>query len=47
MYWDESEIFKILPFFNSSIEILNSSINQKIKKFSNIRLLKKLPFLMI
>ena len=38
MYWDESKIFKILPFYNSHIDI------PKIKKFSNIRLLKELPF---
>ena len=35
---DESEIFKILPFYNSYIE------RPKIKKLSNIRLLKELPF---
>ena len=38
MYWDESKIFKILPFYNSYIDI------PKIKKLSNIRLLKELPF---
>ena len=38
MYWDESKIFKILPFYNSFIDV------PKIKKFSNIRLLKELPF---
>ena len=38
MYWDESKIFKILPFYNSYIDI------PKIKKSSNIRLLKELPF---
>ena len=38
MLWDESEIFKILPFYNSYIE------RPKIKKLSNIRLLKELPF---
>ena len=41
MYWDESKIFKILPFYSSYIDI------PKIKKSSNIRLLKELPFLMI
>ena len=35
---DESEIFKILPFYNSFIDV------PKIKKLSNIRLLKELPF---
>ena len=38
MYWNESEIFKILPFYNSYIDI------PKIKKCSNIRLLKELSF---
>ena len=38
MAWDESEIFKILPFYNSYIE------EPKIKKLSNIILLKELPF---
>ena len=35
---DKSKIFKILPFYNSYIE------KQNIKKLSNIRLLKELPF---
>ena len=38
MLWNESEIFKILPFYNSYNE------RPKIKKLSNIRLLKELPF---
>ena len=38
MVWDESKIFKILPFYNSFIDV------PKIKKLSNIRLLKELPF---
>ena len=38
MLWNESEIFKILPFYNSYIE------RTKFKKLSNIRLLKELPF---
>ena len=38
MLWDESEILKILPFYNSYIE------RPKIKKLSNVRLLKELPF---
>ena len=38
MLWDESKIFKILPFYNSCIE------RPKIKKLSNIQLLKELPF---
>ena len=36
--WNESEIFKILPFYNSYIDI------PKIKKLSNLQLLKELPF---
>ena len=36
--WNESEIFKILPFYNSHIDI------PKIKKLSNLQLLKELPF---
>ena len=35
---DESEIFKTLPFYNSFIDV------PKIKKLSNIRSLKELPF---
>ena len=35
---DETEISKLLPFYNSYIE------RPKIKKLSNIRLLKELPF---
>ena len=38
MHWNESEIFKILPFYHSYIE------RPKIKKFSNVKLLKELPF---
>ena len=38
MLWYESKIFKILPFYNSYIE------KPKIKKLSNVRLLKELPF---
>ena len=38
MLWNESEIFKILPFYNSYNE------RPKIKKLSSIRLLKELPF---
>ena len=38
MLWDESEIFKILPFCNSYIE------RPKIKKLNNMELLKQLPF---
>ena len=37
MLWDESKIFKLLPFYNSFIDV------PKIKKLSNIRLLKELP----
>ena len=38
MVWDESKIFKILRFYNSFIDA------PKIKKLTNIRLLKELPF---
>ena len=38
MYWDESEIFKLLPVNNSYIDI------HKIKNLSNLQLLKELPF---
>ena len=38
MLWDESEIFKILPFYDSYIE------RPKITKLSNVRLLKEFPF---
>ena len=38
MVWDETKIFKTLPFYDSYTE------KPKIKKLSNIRLLKELPF---
>ena len=38
MHWDESEIFKILPFYNTLIE------KPKIKKLNNVQSLKELPF---
>ena len=39
MVWDESKIFKALPFYNSFIDV------PKVKKLSNIRLLiKELSF---
>ena len=38
MLWDESEIFKRLPFYDSYIE------RPKIKKLNNVQLLKELPF---
>ena len=38
MRWDESEIFKILPFYNTFIE------RPKIKKVNNAQLLKEQPF---
>ena len=38
MLWNESETFKMLPFYNSYIE------RPEIKKLSNIKLLKKLSF---
>ena len=39
MVWDESKIFKVLPFYNSFIDV------PKVKKLSNIRLLiKELSF---
>ena len=38
MHWDEGEIFKILPFYNSCIE------RPEIKDLSNVELMKELPF---
>ena len=38
MRWDESEILKILPFYNTFIK------RPRIKKLSNVELLKELPF---
>ena len=38
MHWDESETFKILPFYDGYIE------KAKIKKLGNVELLKELPF---
>ena len=38
MHWDESEIFKILRFYDSYFE------RSKIKKLNNIELLRELPF---
>ena len=38
MLWDESEIFKILPFYDSYIE------RPKIKKLNNVQLMKELLF---
>ena len=38
MHWDESKIFKILPFYNSYIE------RPEVKKLSNVELMKELPF---
>ena len=38
MLWDESEIFKILPFYNTFTE------RPKITKWNNVELLKELPF---
>ena len=38
MHWDESKIFKILPFYDSYIE------RHEIKKLNNVQLLKELPF---
>ena len=38
MYWDESEIIQILPFYNSYIN------KPKVKKLNNVQLLNKLPF---
>ena len=37
MYWDESKVFKMLPFYNYFIDV------PKIRKLSNIRLLIELP----
>ena len=39
MLWNESKIFKILPVFDSYIEI------PKIRRLNNIRLLKKFLFM--
>ena len=38
MHRDESEIFKILPFYDIYIE------KPKVKKLTNVQLLKELPF---
>ena len=38
MFWDESEIFKLLPFYDSYIE------RPKIKRINNVQLLKELHF---
>ena len=38
MLWDESKIFKILPFYNSYTDV------PRVKKLSNVRLLKELHF---
>ena len=38
MFWDESEIFKLLPFYDTYIE------RPKIKKLNNVELMKELPF---
>ena len=38
MHWDESEIFKILRFYNSYIE------RPEVKKLGSTELMKKLPF---
>ena len=38
MHWDAKELFKILPFYNTFIE------GPKVKKLSNVELLKELPF---
>ena len=38
MHWDESEIFQLLPFYDSYIE------NPRIKKLNNVQLFKEPPF---
>ena len=38
MHWDENEIFKLLPFYDTYIE------RAKIKKLNNAQLLKEVPF---
>ena len=38
MHWDESEILKILPFYNSYIE------RPEVKKLNYVELMKELPF---
>ena len=37
MHWDESEIFQLLPFYDSYIE------KPRIKKLNNVQLFKELP----
>ena len=38
MHWDAKELFKILPFYNTFVEV------PKVKKLDNVQLLKELPF---
>ena len=38
MYWGAKKLFQVLPFYNTFIE------KTKIKKLSNVELLKELPF---
>ena len=38
MHWDAKELFKILPFYNTFIEV------PKVHKLNNVKLLKELPF---
>ena len=38
MHWDAKKLFQILPFYSTFIE------RSEIKKLSNVRLLKELPF---
>ena len=38
MHWDAKKLFQVLPFYNTFIE------KPKIKKLSNVQLLKELPF---
>ena len=38
MHWDANKIFQVLPFYDAYIE------KPKVKKLSNVQLLKKLTF---
>ena len=38
MHWDAKKLFQALPFYNTFIE------RPKIKRLSNVELLKELPF---
>ena len=42
MHWDESEIFQLLPFYDSYIE--KKIRKPRIKLLNNLQLFKELPF---